>query len=221
LAWGELQITEIDYDQPGPDTMEWIEIHNNQDAAYPLIGVSLVFYDADSNGICTEYCRINLNPPTLLVEGGYMVIGAHPSAVKPLCSGEDAIQNGAPDMITIEDFGEVVFNVEYESALTQSVCSLTGVRTEAADNDSDPGSLQLLCGSFWRFLPASTPGAPTPCTMTDVPLPPPGLPAFSWTRAKTLFQVKRSGRRFGRAPVLSKSVLQGRYRPLSQGGIDD
>jgi hypothetical protein len=184
LAQNELKITEIDYDEPGPDTAEWIEIQNVMDYEIFVTGASLVLYDADLNGSCTEYCRVDLSALGILNAGRRVVIGAHHCAVLPLCTDTDAIQNGAPDAIAIEWDGEVVDSVEYESSMTHTMCvQLPDWRTSAADNDSEVGSLRSCWA--WQFVTEATPCADNNCQPTDVPESPDGVPV---TLVKSLYE---------------------------------
>lgn len=188
VAQNELRITEIDYDQPGADTAEWIEIQNVMDYELFLWGedVDLVLYDGDMNGNCTEYCRVDLSVLGILDAGTRIVIGAHPCADLPLCTSTDAIQNGAPDAIVIEWNGQVEDSVEYESGLTHSKCSQVPdyQRTSATDSDSSAGSLRW-CYQQWHFVAEATPCANNSCLATDVPEPPGGV---SWTLVKSLYE---------------------------------
>ena len=161
-AFGQLVIDEIDYDQPGSDTAEWIEIRLAWDDLYFLDDVDLVLYDANLSGTCTEYCRVDLSPLVVMSPGQIVIIGAHPNAVLPLCTSTDAIQNGGPDAIAIEQGGTILHSVEYESGLTQSVCSLP--MTSGADSDVLSGSLQRCPASgLWEFVTTSSPGSLNSC----------------------------------------------------------
>jgi hypothetical protein len=174
-------IDEIDYDQPGSDTAEWIEIRLDWIDLYPLNGVSLVLYDVDLNGNCTEYCRVDLSVLAAMGPEQRILIGAHPAAELPLCASTDAIQNGAPDAIAIEVDGTVMHSVQYASELIQSACSFSF--TDVADSDVFEGSIQR-CWSTWQFVRASTPGMPNDCSTTDVS----PLPVETWGTIKGLYR---------------------------------
>lgn len=100
-ASSTLIITEIDYDQPGTDSAEFVEIHNAARTPATLDGIALVFFNAATTP-AEEYLRITLSgslypggvatvsSPTLLtrIPGGAMDF-AFPG-------GQNQIQNG-PD----------------------------------------------------------------------------------------------------------------------------
>jgi hypothetical protein len=73
-AQGELRIREFDYDQPGADTAEWIEIQNTQDTEFFLWNTYLVLYDGDPGGQCAE-CRVDVSPLLFLDAGQRIVCG--------------------------------------------------------------------------------------------------------------------------------------------------
>jgi len=182
-----LAITEFDYEQVGTDSLEWIEIANMRDAAWFVNGIDLVLYDADPNGNCVEYCRVDLSPLVVLFSGVHVVIGNHPCASLPLCQEVDAIQNGSPDAIALgrPADGTVLDLVEYASSFTGSTCGTPFVnRTSATDSDVADGSLQICLA--WRFNAVSSPCQPNDCVATDVgdsgPLP------VSWDLFKRLYR---------------------------------
>jgi len=197
-SWAQQQpdyisITEIDYDQPGGDTAEWIELHNGFGVEFQADDAFLVFYDADSTGTCLEYCRVDLSSLWFIASNAYIVIGNHPCAVLPLCTTTDAIQNGAPDAIAIEQGGNIIlWSLEYEFDLVSSVCSLTPVfpqhssplQTAAADSDSLAGSIHL-CDGAWIFTPTSTPCAMNACATSSVPE---FIEHKPWGQVKTLYK---------------------------------
>lgn len=186
-AQHELRIEEIDYDHPGTDTAEWIEIENHFDSVYQLDGAFLVLYGTDDFGNCSEYCRVDLSVLTFLAEGEVIVVGAHPCAILPLCAPTDAIRNGGPNAIVIEQHGEVVDAVEYAAAAPDSVCAQVPNwnRTGAVDSDTAPGSLRH-CYWSWRFTTASTPCASNGCTVSDVQSPP-ACRNVRWEQVKRLY----------------------------------
>ena len=182
-AFGQLVIDEVDYDQPGSDTTEWIEIRLDWDDLYSLSGVALVLYDADLNGNCTEYCRVDLSSLVVMGPQQIIVIGAHPNAVLPLCASVNAIRNGASDALVIEDGTTILHSVEYAAGQT-SVCNFPFHLTSNVDNDVFDGSLQR-CWSFWPFVQESTPGLPNDCSaVTDVP----PLPPETWGTIKQVYK---------------------------------
>jgi len=178
----QLIINEIEYDQPGVDNREWVELRNVMDYEFFTEGTYLVFYHGDPSGTCQEYCRIDLRPLGLVPEGSYTIIGVNPCAypLPQLCAATDAIQNGPSDAIVLEQHGLVLDSVEYASDLVHSVCNFT--RTNARDSDMVEGSIQR-CGNAWVFAPAS-PCAPNHCAVSTVPDPRGG----TWGAVRSLYK---------------------------------
>lgn len=71
---GPLLITEIDYDQMGTDSAEFVEIHNPSGAAVSLVGLSLELVNGNGGDV---YRRFALSDAADRLEaGGYLVVGA-------------------------------------------------------------------------------------------------------------------------------------------------
>jgi len=109
-----LVINEIDYDQPGTDTAEFIEIKNvgNGAADLSLYEVQLV----NGNG-AVSYLTIPL-PATSLAAGDYFVICANAATVAEcdldVSPDTNLIQNGSPDAVALYESGVLVDTVSYE-----------------------------------------------------------------------------------------------------------
>ena len=182
-----LVISEVDYDQPGTDNHEWIEIQNTLDFEIQARGLHLVLYDGDLNGSCQEYCDVDLTILQVIPEGSYIVIGAQPCAVLPLCTSTDAIHNTVPGGMAIVGPHGVIDSVEYGSDLIHSTCNFNLIPLR--DRDSQEGSLQFCIQSTppyngtWSFDPTPTPCAASDCTATDVPFAP-----ARWGSVKSLYK---------------------------------
>ncbi|NBC17593.1 MAG: hypothetical protein GVY18_09805, partial [Bacteroidetes bacterium] len=134
-----LVINEIDYDQPGGDDAEFIEILNTGDAPVNLGGVDLVLVNG-SNG--TTYDTIPLND-TELDPGAYYVLCGNAANVDN-CAQQDisSVQNGSPDAAALVVSGgllklqqqTIIDAVSYEGSVPGFV---EGTGTTAADNNSD------------------------------------------------------------------------------------
>ncbi|MFQ5460457.1 MAG: lamin tail domain-containing protein, partial [Anaerolineae bacterium] len=97
---GPLVVNEIDYDQPGADDAEFIELKNVDPGPvflgdYDVLGIN----GATAPG--TEYRRIQL-PDVVLGPGEYFVIGA-PAVpnVDMVITAPGFVQNGAPDAVAV------------------------------------------------------------------------------------------------------------------------
>ncbi len=113
-----LVINEIDYDQPGTDNAEFIELKNNGNETVSLAGYRVVLVNGANNLI---YGTFDL-PESTLAAGDYFVICANAANV-PNCDLDvnpnvDLIQNGAPDAVALLDpFGNIVDAVSYEGSV--------------------------------------------------------------------------------------------------------
>jgi hypothetical protein len=171
-----LILNEIDYDQVGTDTAEFVEIFNASVAPISLDGIAVVFVNGADN---TEYLRVNLSGS--LSAGGYAVI-ATPAVVPnpgslvfnfPLSA--DNIQNGSPDGIAIIDTytGAVLDALSYEGSITTAIINgigtvnlVEGIPTSVVDTNTTTGSLARLPNGMdtddaqtdWIFTTTPTPG---------------------------------------------------------------
>ncbi len=107
-------INEVDYDQPGTDTAEFIELKNIGTVSANLAEFSVQLINGSNDSI---YNTISLPTMTLAV-GDYFVICGNP-ANTPECDldvspDSNLIQNGAPDAVTLLRSGTVVDAVSYE-----------------------------------------------------------------------------------------------------------
>ena len=104
----ELVINEVDYDQSGGDTAEFIELLNTGATPINLSGFELLLVNG---GDMSTYATIAL-PDVDLAAGDYFVVCANPF-LTPNCDLDvmpdtDLIQNGAPDAIALVDAMGVV-----------------------------------------------------------------------------------------------------------------
>jgi len=111
-----LVLNEVDYEQPGADNAEFIELKNVTNAAINLSGWTVELVNGNAGG-ATVYQTIDL-PNVSLPAGGHFVICGN-SAQVPNCDlevslGTDFIQNGAPDAIGLRNNGELMDAVSYE-----------------------------------------------------------------------------------------------------------
>jgi hypothetical protein len=103
---GKLVINEVDYDNIGIDTAEYIELFNAGSSSITLAGLSIVLINGSGGA---AYDTVDLSPVGTLGAGEYLVIAGTgvdvpPSAKKldPVWS-QDQIQNGAPDGLALVD----------------------------------------------------------------------------------------------------------------------
>jgi hypothetical protein len=109
-----LVINEVDYDQPGTDSAEFVEIKNTGLGPVELAGVSLRLINGGTGSV---YQDIAL-PATSLAAGDHFVVCANAATV-PNCDLDVApdtnlIQNGAPDAVALFDGDLLIDALSYE-----------------------------------------------------------------------------------------------------------
>ncbi|MDX2279928.1 MAG: zinc-dependent metalloprotease family protein, partial [Saprospiraceae bacterium] len=110
-----LVINEVDYDQPGTDFAEFIELKNVSAGAINLNGWTVELVNGASGAVV--YQTVTL-PNVSLAAGGYYVICAS-STNTPNCNlvvapNSNLIQNGAPDAIGLKNGSTLVDAFSYE-----------------------------------------------------------------------------------------------------------
>jgi large repetitive protein len=182
-------INEIDYDQPGSDTAEYVEIYNPGSTELDLTDLAIVLFNGSGN---IQYRRVDLAGANggKLPGGKYLVIGV---ATIPVAAGgilytppttdwpaSDAVQNGAPDgiaLINTRTF-EVLDRLSYEGPMTAVTTTnipgfpnplnlVEGTAVPAAQADPGAGSMSRIpngldsnnAANDWKLTTALTPGA--------------------------------------------------------------
>ena len=124
-----LVLNEVDYDNVGTDSSEYIELFNPGGGSTALAGLAVVLVNGATN---TDYNTIDLTSVGSLGPGQYLVIAGSavtvpPSALKldPVWT-QDEIQNGGPDGIAVVDTVKqtVIDALSYEGSITAA--NITG-----------------------------------------------------------------------------------------------
>lgn len=173
-----LVINEVDYDNVGHDTNEFVEIRNDGGAAASLDGLALVLVNGRDD---TEYRRVGLTGT--LPAGGYLVVADATVDVAPgamvvrFGSSHDNVQNGAPDGVALVDTDthKIIDALSYEGGITQAhlvgfpspVSLVEGTATGVADSNTNPGSVARIPNGSdtddahkdWRAVANPTPGS--------------------------------------------------------------
>jgi len=162
-----LVINEIDYDQSGTDTAEFIEIKNTGGSAVNLSNATLELVNGNGGG-ATLYNTINL-PATNLAPGDYFVICGDPANVAQcdldVSPDSNLIQNGAPDAVGLRYNGELLDAVSYEgdsgAPYTESSGSglLDNPDVEYASISRYPDGVDTDVNNVDLSLRCATPGA--------------------------------------------------------------
>jgi hypothetical protein len=164
-----LKINEVDYDQFGIDTSEFIEIVNPSSTPLALGLVKVLLFNGTSNLL---YDSIQL-PSGTLNPGEFFVIcgsaGTVPNCDLALAASSNIVQNGSPDAIALWDslWSIVIDAVSYEGGCPSPY--VEGVGVPAAQSDSTqnytsigryPDGMDTENNSADFHLQCITPGAP-------------------------------------------------------------
>lgn len=142
---GRLVINEIDYDNVGNDTLEFVEIFNPGPVTVNLTGVSVVFVNGGTGSTQgMSYRTVALDAVGTLAVGEYLVLGSAaliatlPGGTKSVAFSAmtDSIQNGSPDgvVITGNSGATILDSLSYEGATTWITGTATLPLTEGPDS---------------------------------------------------------------------------------------
>ena len=178
-----LVINEVDYDQVGTDTAEFVEILNPTSGSISLSNITVMFVNGANN---TVYASVDLTPEGSLAAGGYLVLGNSSvgiaSSAKAMDPGwtSNAIQNGNPDGLALVDTSAktVIDALSYGGSITTAqltgfgspVSLVEGTATSMTDSNTNVGSLCRRpngqdtdnASVDWSFCTTLTPGTANP-----------------------------------------------------------
>jgi hypothetical protein len=151
----ELRLNELDYDQPGFDTGEFVEIVNAGTQRYRLRHIALVFVNGTDSA---EYRRVRLSgrlgslrrlvvaTPSVTVDPAARVIAM------PLA--RDNVQNGAPDgVVLVDTANDIVLDaLAYEGSIdTATIDGLPGTFSMVSGDPVSESDGNDLPGSICRL----------------------------------------------------------------------
>jgi len=192
-------INEIDYDQLGFDTAEFVELFNTTTAAIDLTGWSLRLVNGNSVTTSSNvYLTINLPNVTLAGGGYYSICGNSGSTltgcdfqfdnpsinIDPAFAGTNLLQNGSNDAIAlIDNVGAIVDTVSYEG---DTFGYTEGSGVGLSDNNTVNGFGLSRCANGVDTnqnnvdfsLRLITPGAVNNCPVVNNNVPEPGTIAL-------------------------------------------
>ncbi|MEY4530477.1 MAG: hypothetical protein RLZZ156_1198, partial [Deinococcota bacterium] len=128
-----LVINEVDYDQIGTDSTEYIEIYNPTASAVSLAGIKVFLVNGGASGN-PSYTIVDLSSGVSLAANSYLVIanttflGTITASVEIAFAGtNDQIQNGSPDGIALvnTNTNSIVDALSYEGSITAA--TLAGI----------------------------------------------------------------------------------------------
>lgn len=129
-----LVINEVEYNNPGTDTDEWIELHNYGPDPVQLAGVTIELINGNGGGALL-YGTIVL-PSVILPAGGYYVVGNNAGNPNVDLLTTETIQNGSPDAIGLRGADNTLLDaVSYEG--TSGAPYVEGTGSAAGDSGSD------------------------------------------------------------------------------------
>jgi endonuclease I len=138
----QLVINEIDYDQPGADTAEYVEIFNAGTAAADLANVVLELWNgADGTiykTIALSAAGPSLAPGAFLVVRSSTVVPAAGALSVVFAAAQDNLQNGAPDGLRLVQGATVLDGLSYEGVIPGVTEGALGGGT---DNPAGPQAL--------------------------------------------------------------------------------
>jgi len=185
-ASAQLVINEIDYDQPGTDSSEFIELFNSSANAIDLADYTLLLFNGNATGY-PIYDSINFTSFMLAPGAYYVICGSTTGHVSPCDTslaaaiGTGTIQNGGSSTTPSSDAVALRFNptgaiadaVSYEGSCPAPYVEGSGIPDSLSDNGitagvsisryPDGNDTQNNAADF--FLVCSTPGA-TNCQPT-------------------------------------------------------
>ena len=195
-------INEIDYDQPGTDTAEFIELFNSGTSDISLQDYSVDLINGSNS---TSYRNIDLSGFSISASGYFVICGdaslvANCDYSFTMTSGW--MQNGAPDAVALYETGNLLDSLSYEGAIQPYQ---EGSVLAFADSNSDIASLSRIPDGFdgndngLDFQSGCiTPGTANiaglgDCSMTQVSAVP--VPAAAWLFASGMLGLVGLARR--------------------------
>jgi len=194
-ASSSLVINEIDYDQPGTDTAEFLEIKNVSGSAIDLDPYTVELINGTGGG-ASVYQTIEL-PGVSVAAGDYFVVCANEATVAncdlDVAPDTNLIQNGAPDAAAILLGSTLVDTVSYEGNTGAPYTEGSGVGLEDDPSLDAQGISRCADGADTDQNNVDSLFAPiTPGEANDCPAPPPPLGACG-DAATMIWEVQGSG----------------------------
>jgi hypothetical protein len=173
-----LVINEVDYDQPGADTAEFIEIYNAGNLAASLATIEVSFINGNGG---TEYRREALsNAAAMLPAGGYLILGNSavvaglPGGTPSIVLPDSSVQNGPDGLALIDTSRSAVLDaLSYEGSITAANIPGIGITnlvegTPTPVVDTGGGSLARVpngadtndAATDWALAATPTPAGP-------------------------------------------------------------
>jgi hypothetical protein len=154
-----LVINEVDYDQPGTDAAEFVEIMNNGAVPVDLTGMKLVLVNGSTD---LPYNTIILNSVVLAAGDHYVIGSASVTSVDQVAFTTNGIQNGNPDGVQLLNAGDLVIDqMSYGGAMptTEGTSATTEVNVAGTSLSRVPDGVDTNDNSVDFLRACITPGA--------------------------------------------------------------
>lgn len=197
-----IMINEIDYDQPGTDAAEFIELFNSGSTNVPLNNFSIELINGRD---ASSYRSIDLSGFEIK-NNGYFVVCSDASLVKncdySFTTSNGWLQNGAPDAVALYENSHLLDSLSYEGSMTVFT---EGDFMTINDNNSEIVSIARMANgmdsnnnAFDFKLGCITPGTANiagmgNCSVSNVSAVP--VPAAVWLFASGLIGLMGLARR--------------------------
>ena len=138
-------INEIDYDQPGTDTAEFIELFNTGAAAVSLNGYSINLVNGRDSSV---YRSIDLSGFDIGASSYFVVCGDASLVANcdySFTTTSGWIQNGAPDAAALHEDSILLDSLSYEGELLPFT---EGTMLGISDNNTDIASISRIINGF-------------------------------------------------------------------------
>lgn len=134
-------LNEIDYDQPGVDTAEFIELYNPSSSSISLNGYSLDLVNGNNNSVYRSIDLTGFN----IGSSSYFVVCSDTSLIAncnyDFTNSNGWFQNGAPDAVALYNTTELIDSLSYEGDM---IGFTEGSVLTLADSNSEIMSISRL-----------------------------------------------------------------------------
>ena len=189
FAGAGLVINEIDYDQPGPDGAEFVEIYNTGPDPVDLFEYRLEFWNGANTTLYNAFSLVGILNP-----GEFHVVCASnltvPNCDQDVTPDTNLIQNGAPDAVVLTRQTVIIDAVSYEGevpgynqgqgATTDTALTFDSINRYPDGVDTDDNSVDF-------YLRCATPGEPNapPGLICEDPV---GTEGQAWGQIKAQYR---------------------------------
>jgi hypothetical protein len=180
-------INEIDYDQPGTDTAEFIELFNSGTSAVALSNYSIALINGTNS---TSYRTIDLSGFSIDANSYFVMCGDASLVANcnySFTSINSWVQNGAPDAVALYENATLLDSLSYEGLLSGftegDILSVSDSNTETMSISRLPNGFDSNNNNIDFQLGCITPGSSNisgsgDCSAASVSAVP--LPAAAW-----------------------------------------